>query len=107
MGLFNKILFWRKKDDLDFDSLAEKEVKSASGDKFGLNSGLEEKSLFPEDSPAAFGVQGRMPAPGLQDKELDLINSKLDTIKAMLASIEQRLASAEQANAPEKKQRLW
>ena len=102
MGIFNKLKFWGKKDEFDFDSLAEKETTGSA-----LNSGLGDKSLFPEEPPTGLELQQRIPAPQLHDKDLELINSKLDTIRAMLASIEQRLANVEQSNSPDKKQRLW
>lgn len=110
MGLFNKLLFWRRRDDLDFEGLAEKEVKEGKPfpNEPGLGSkwGMEEKSPFPDDA-AELGLPSRMPMASPINKDLELINSKLDAIKAMLASLEQRLANVEQASSAEKKQRLW
>lgn len=106
MSLFNKLKFWRKKDDLDFDDLAEKEAKGNALDPH-FSSGLGEKTLFPEEPSSGLELQQKIPTPQLHDKDLELISSKLDTIKAMLASVEQRLTVLEQTNSTEKKQRLW
>jgi len=115
MGLFSKLKFWKKEDELDFETLAEKEMGKKPSPDFGpeQNTGLEEKSLFPEEpEPAAPPFQSRMSgsafaSPSPANRDLELINSKLDTLKAMLGSLDQRIAHLEQNSALEKKQRLW
>ncbi|MBT4538985.1 hypothetical protein HOI26_00750 [Candidatus Woesearchaeota archaeon] len=103
--MFDKLKFWKKEDEFDFDNLADKELQtSQKPDPLGL-----EKSPF-NQSP--FTQQPKMPdlqQHGSGDvQQLELINSKLDTIKAMLNTMEQRLARLEQSKAPEPpQQKLW
>ncbi len=111
MGILNKLLFWKKdEDELDFDKIAEKEMQDLSTPSEKTNkSEFEEESGFSPSResalrPSAFSQQNE----SVNQRELELINSKLDTIKVMLASIEQRLASLEQSKAAENKPpRLW
>src|SRR3989338_3632905 len=122
MGILNKILFWRREPELDFDDLAkdslpkdplippEEEIDTQQR----RNLGLDESSPFPDDSPSPVqppsstsykpspyqqsSSYSRPPPPtsfSSPDRELELINSKLDTIKALLASLDQRLATVE------------
>jgi hypothetical protein len=110
MGFFNKMLFWKRRDEMDFDDLADKETRMARPKDdmdFSGNLGMDEKSPFPEDNSSNFKLDLPKMAAPLHDKDLELISSKLDTIKAMLASVEQRLANVEQSLGSEKKQRLW
>ena len=131
MGIFDKLAFWKKEDDFDFDKLAKKEMGESPLGKndLGLNQqppGLGEKSPFDQpapgtqplpphlEEPAFPGTQPVAPAPGVPTavpaggRELELINSKLDTIKALLTSMDQRIANLERAAGVEQKQqRLW
>lgn len=120
MGLFSKLMFW-KKDDLDFDTLADKEMgkhDEMPQDDLGLDqhpSGLDEKPMFPEEKHDEMPLQPEKPAappyptaPATgENKDLELISSKLDTLKALLNSLDQRMANLEQSAGVEKKQRLW
>ena len=123
MGLFGKLAFW-KKEDLDFEKLAQKDLDLGMG-KGGMpiqdDLGLEEKSTFGEKSTdfehPSSPFTSRTPAasPSYQtqsartpDRELELISSKLDTIKAILSSMDQRIANLERAAGVDKnKERLW
>ncbi len=122
MGIFNKLLFWKKHDeDLDFESLAQQDMKAPPlHEDFDMDDqslGLEEKSQFSEEhnpstlkgwQPASAAPRPVTSAPGLEyERDVELISSKLDTIKAMLSSLEQRMSNVEQAVGIEKKQRLW
>lgn len=115
MGFLNKVMFWKKHDELDLDELADKEMTRdisfpRENAELGQPTGFEERSPFEENSPAlGSATQLRLqPAAGnIPDKDLELISSKLDTIKAMLDSVEQRLSSLEQAAGIQRKQRLW
>lgn len=132
MGILNKLMFWKRDDDFDFDNLAEKEMKGDLGgpDPLGIEQktpGLEEKSPFDEMptteahpelgeqanlsspmDPAAITSPQTPQAPGTEMRDLELISSKLDTIKAILTSMDQRVANLERAAGVEKKeQRLW
>ena len=99
MGILNKILFWKKDEELDFDNIAEKE---SSAEHYPSSQDPLEKPLFPQEDNLS---PTRLPTP---NRDMELISSKLDTLKAMLASIEQRLNNIEQAmSSSEKKQRLW
>jgi len=123
MGLFGKLAFW-KKDDLDFDRLAQKDLDLGMG-KGGApiqdDLGLEEKSPFGDKStdfeqpsspftprtPAASPLYQTQTA-RTPDRDLELISSKLDTVKAILTSMDQRIANLERAAGVEKnKERLW
>lgn len=115
MGIFNKLTFWKKKDELDFDELAGKEAADTPPfDELEEKlPGLEEKPMFPEeDRPerlAGLSAARAVPPPpaGSRDRELELISSKLDTVKALLASLDQRLANLEKSAGVAKKERLW
>jgi len=136
MGILNKLLFWRKDDEFDFDKMAEHE---AGGDIFkvddlGLDqkpAGLDEKSPFDDlDTENGQTLQSQSLPPHLQqprpsftarrptktavspgmggDRELELISSKLDTVKAILTSMDQRISNLERAaGVAERKERLW
>lgn len=130
MGILNKILFWRKDDEFDFDKMAEQE---SQGDIFkdqdlGLDhkpAGLDEKSPFEEmdDEPAQespphlqqprSSFASRQPqettTSGMSsNRELELISSKLDTVKALLTSMDQRISNLERAaGVVERKEKLW
>ncbi len=126
MGILNKLLFWRHDDELDFDKLADEQLKTGiKEDPFGLNQDIEERSPFPEQEPlrptAPRGSPYKQttyqqpqaptfsqPAENIQ-KDLELISSKLDTIKVMLSSLDQRTANLERAAGvpPQQRQRLW
>jgi len=134
MGLLDKILFWKKRDEFDFEDLASKQMTSSGltmPEGLGENDPFKEKSMFPENkSPfelhdeEPLGVRSAMPPSGMQkpsysgvqlqgygqNRDLELINSKLDTLKAMLTTIEQRMTEMERASGIEQKkkqERLW
>ncbi|MEK6863148.1 MAG: hypothetical protein AABW53_00410 [Nanoarchaeota archaeon] len=124
MGILNKLLFWRRDDEFDFDQMADEQLKKGLEDNLGLEPlpDFEEKPLFPGQEPArtaakgspyqqtAFQQQAAFP-PSTEnvERDLELISSKLDTIKAMLASLDQRTANLERAAGVEqqRRERLW
>lgn len=119
MGLLDKLKFWKKEDefDFDFDKKVDQEMgKSPSGSAdLGLGG---EKSFFDheeskplssplEETGASFPGAAKMPASG-SNRDLELINSKLDTIKAILNSLDQRIASLERSShSGKKEEKLW
>tara|TARA_Y100000031_G_C8046117_1_gene303987 strand:- start:6 stop:371 length:366 start_codon:yes stop_codon:yes gene_type:complete len=120
MSIFNKLAFWKKKDDLDFDNLASKDINSGLGTQEGPiqdHVGLDEKSPFETSEPFATQPANVPPAQqpmlkpgqtGLGERDLELISSKLDTIKAILGSMDQRISNLEKAAGVDKsKERLW
>jgi len=130
MGIFGKLAFWKKKDDFDFDELANRELGRSAPvqDNLGLNrnpDALNEKPMFSEEehpfsaqpsypqfgqpsSPQNTPSQYSQPASNFSSRDLDLINSKLDTLKALLNSLDQRLANLERANSGSQQKRdLW
>lgn len=137
MGLFDKLLFWKKRDEFDFEDMANKQMPTGDltmPEGLGENDPFKEKSIFPENkSPFepheddTLGARGQMPSGGMpqrqsypnmpqqsvqqgygQNRDLELINSKLDTLKAMLTTIEQRMTEMERAAGEQKKkERLW
>ena len=121
MGLLNKLMFWKKEEEFDFEGAAAKEMSRPKGksDEFGYdyqNPALEEKSAFPDsfssassrDTPSLSpATLSRPTAPDNVQRDLELISSKLDTLKAMLGSLEQRLGNIEKAAGVEQKRNLW
>ncbi|MBI2665170.1 hypothetical protein HYX12_00945 [Candidatus Woesearchaeota archaeon] len=126
MSLLEKLKFWRREDSLDFDELAQRDMKqSFPKDNLGLNrkpEGLEERSPFDEqadltsqqpiaptspigeDHPLS-KLSSTTPS-SARNTDLELVNSKLDTIKALLNSVDQRLSNLERQSGV-KKERLW
>lgn len=114
MSFLNKLLFWRRDDELEFEQIAEKELQSHERPLYPDHNTakpgeMEEPSLF--DEPRADErplLPSTRPAATAQNpRDVELINSKLDTIKAMLNSLDQRMAHLERSNSTEKKERLW
>tara|TARA_Y100000310_G_scaffold329251_1_gene398710 strand:- start:1905 stop:2288 length:384 start_codon:yes stop_codon:yes gene_type:complete len=127
MGVFDKLAFWKKSDDLNFDSLAKEDLALGMG-KGGApvqdNLGLSENSPFGDkatglDAPTTnpFPTQPQTPKPITpaapspnmgEVRDLELISSKLDTVKAILTSMDQRIANLEvAAGVNKKKDNLW
>jgi len=126
MGILNKILFWRHDDEMDFDALADSQLKTGiKDDPLGLDQpDFEERSPYPNPEPSrpimargspykqtAFQQQPgtfAQPNDNIQ-RDLELISSKLDTIKAMLTSLDQRTANLERAAGvqQQRRERLW
>jgi len=128
MSVFSKLAFWKKKDDLDFDNLAQKDLNLGLGEggaPIQDNLGLGEKSPFgephqdlshqqdpfaPQQPQTALPTKPTpTPPSGLgEGRDLELISSKLDTVKAILTSMDQRIANLEKAAGVDKsKERLW
>ncbi|MEK6901213.1 MAG: hypothetical protein AABX37_02625 [Nanoarchaeota archaeon] len=126
MGVLNKLMFWKKEDEFDFDRVAKKEMQNAGIPHEDFNvetkSPWEEKSVFDaEDHPPITAPplgqkfppqpspyqQQTVPMAGTANRDWDLINSKLDTLRAMLQSIEQRLVVLERGTEEKPRQRLW
>ena len=127
MGILNKLMFWKKDDEFDFDKAADKEFGGdILQDDLGLDRkppGLEEKSPF--DEPTTEQPSGNLPShlqqprssfqtaqqqisgQSMNNKDLELISSKLDTLKAILTSMDQRISNLERSAGVERKQKLW
>ncbi|MBI2666354.1 hypothetical protein HYX13_01960 [Candidatus Woesearchaeota archaeon] len=118
MSLLNKLAFWKKEDEFDFD----KEF-SGEGANSGISPSTPTKDLFAEspshepvqESPFASSSSGNLSPSSFQQRQFpesrtgdaELLNSKLDTLRAQLSAIEQRLANIERLLGSEQKQRLW
>lgn len=135
MGIFDKLKFWKKEDEFDFDKLAGDtstglpDESKPMQDDLGLGkSSLDkepempgmpktEPSTSPFDQPKTEPVTPQPTQPTgdvqsyqLPNRDLELINSKLDTIKAILMSLDQRTANLEKVAGVEQereKKRLW
>ncbi|HLD39583.1 MAG TPA: hypothetical protein VJB13_00395 [Candidatus Nanoarchaeia archaeon] len=126
MGILNKLLFWRHDDEMDFDKIADEQLKTGIKDDPLLepDTDFEEKSSFSRQqqdlrsssmkgSPykqTNFQQQPTLQQPSENiEKDLELISSKLDTIKAMLGSLDQRTANLEKAAGvqQQRRERLW
>lgn len=74
MSVFDKLKFWKREDDFDFDKLTDKEMGAGKEDLFkGEDLGLEQKSaeleekpMFPEEQQPAAQPQQQFTEPGLQ-----------------------------------------
>ncbi|NQV91806.1 hypothetical protein HQ489_05010 [Candidatus Woesearchaeota archaeon] len=122
MGVLNKMMFWKKDDDLDFDSALDKEMDPSSlppSDNLGLDKdpmGLEEKSPFdypaqptatnpyvPRQQASPYGQQPQQafsaPGQSLQRpafQQMPPQNNELDLISSKLDTIKAQLSSIEQ-----------
>ena len=116
MGILDKVMFWRKKDDFSDLGLDSKQPfgndNPAFGSDFGLGSGLGQQAMGQSQGfgqPASMGF----PQPSFQQpsypsyspryesqqdmtsKNLEIISSKLDALRASIESLNQRLANLE------------
>ena len=125
MGILNKLMFWKNDEEMDFDKLADSQIKTGIKDDplFDPETDFEEKSSFSpqhdlkpspmKGSPykqTTFQQPPTIPQSSENlEKDLELISSKLDTIKAMLGSLDQRTANLEKAAGVQQQQRgrLW
>ena len=116
MGIFGKLAFWKKKDDLDNlgkDLGLDKELglDLGAGPSPDLGMGIEPAQQQPYQKYPSFQQSGFQPQPSFQSqafqqpsyqsdsyiasKNLEVISSKLDALRASLESINQRLANIE------------
>ncbi len=101
MSLFEKIAFWKKDDELDFDKEFGK-AETPQQDLFAQPEANVPEA--PPERPTALQANAFAPQ---RNQDLELINSKLDTIRAQLSAIEQRLTAMERSLGTEQKQKLW
>ena len=117
MAFFDKLAFWKKKDDLDDlgkDLGLDKDMGldfTSTGPSPDLGMGLEQTPQQPLQKYPSFQQQPNFqaqpvfqPQPMLQQpsyssdmasKNLEVISSKLDALRATMESINQRLANIE------------
>ena len=122
MGILDKVMFWKKKDDFaDLGLGSNKDM--AFGDDFGMDQGMAQQqpglgqqpdmgfsnpsmpsspSMPPAPqmqppSAAQFGQAPRYDSPqqDMTSKNIEVISSKIDALRANLESINQRLANLE------------
>ena len=136
MGLMDKVMFWKKDDDFDFNSVSADPMNTgtsaSSSDPFATPAGQTAGPYGANSSGSPIEAPGYNPSSHVPDafaqarvnsstsapsaRDLELISSKLDTIKALLASLDQRvgiieqIARTEQAKnqqAQQPKNHLW
>ena len=116
MAFFNKLAFWKKKDDLDSlgkDLGLDKELGlDLGGPSPDLGMGIEPAQQQPYQKYPSFQQSGFQSQPSYQpqpsfqqpsyqndnyiaSKNLEVISSKLDALRATMESINQRLANIE------------
>ena len=120
MGIFGKLAFWKKKDDLGLDKDFGKDLgfdkdlgmDMGQGPSPDLGMGLEQQPLQKYPSFQQSSFQPNFPSqPSFQSqqsfqpsasndsyiasKNLEVISSKLDALRASLDNVSQRLASIE------------
>lgn len=125
MGVVDKLMFWKKKDDLALDNLG------------GMPGGMADLGQVPSEDP--YGTDGGMPGqpmgqyapqqysrqpipqqqfqqpsfsgyPSQQQnggRDLEVVSAKLDALKAYLDSINQRLANLERIAEQQQSGRRW
>ncbi len=105
MGFWDKVIFWKKKDDLEEPPMYGKEMPYGkdSFDDLGAFPEAEQKSFEPpeefkgygglEKKPPVSAVQQAPPPAGARETELVL--AKLDAIKTSLENINMRLERLE------------
>lgn len=128
MGIFDKVAFWKKKDDfgdLDKDLGLDKDF---GGDSFGTSRGSHgggHGTNIGDDSFGASSSYGHAPSSGFEqpqvanpfgqqnvaqqqpsmdhdvivEKNLEVLSSKIDALRATLDSVNQRLANIERIAA--------
>jgi hypothetical protein len=122
MGILDKVMFWKKNDDLGDMDLGGKD-NLAFGDNFGgqpgatpgmpdagMNPGMDQgmgqqpPGMAPQQQPPPpsfsqypqqFSQPSYAPQPDIESKNLEIISSKLDAIRASIDSLNQRLANLE------------
>jgi hypothetical protein len=130
MSLFDKLKFWKKEEEFNFNEPSKPDLTSSEtlGHDFGAHplapdsepldfsepSALDtptENPTSPTSMKSFSSAASRTAAPtaastSMGGRDLELLNAKLDNIRLVLNSIEQRLANLESG---EKKppQRLW
>lgn len=126
MSFLDKVMFWKKEDEFNFDKIAEKDMshdpfsQQLPGEEHGLSEdpfgepqsspqlGMPQRTsgFSPQQQPRSVSSSAPNFAPEGKDRDIELLNSKLDTIKAMLNSIDQRLSNMERGTQ-KPPQRLW
>mgnify|MGYP003977632503 CR=1 FL=1 len=121
MGIFDKVMFWKKDNDFDFDKLTDTNFNDSkplqdntsldqnSSDPFGDQNNpvtptnqpqppaMNTPSPFQQNTPQDQKLDKQEPNFNYQlpNRDLELISSKLDTIKAILMSLDQRTSNLE------------
>ncbi|MBT4445796.1 hypothetical protein HOA92_03885 [archaeon] len=131
MGLKDKLMFWKKSDDFDFDMPKDPlginktnpgvpvqdnlNLPSDTNDPFAPDIAMPGAAPSPP-APTSFSAKRDNEKSTATHRDAELMNSKLDTIKAILQSLDQRvgaieqIARADQARQQQKnnpKNRLW
>ena len=113
MGVFGKLAFWKKKDDLgdigkDLGLDKDLGMDFSTGPSPDLGMNLEQQPQQPFQKYPSFQQQNFQQQPSfnqpaqqmsndsyIASKNLEVISSKLDAVRASLDSINQRLANLE------------
>jgi hypothetical protein len=122
MGILDKVMFWKKKDEFGDIGLGDKDnlafgdnpgvpgqssgMPNQYGSQTGMDNGLGSGSPLPQAFPQqpSFSQpppQYSQPSPGfnpqqeVESKNLEVISSKLDAIRASIENLNQRLANLE------------
>ena len=122
MGILDKVMFWRKKDDFSDLGLDNKQPfgneNLAFGNDFGMGAGLGQTGFgqgnqgqgfnqqpspgmgfsqpaYPQPSYPSYQPPRYEPQQDMTSKNLEIISSKLDALRASIESLNQRLANLE------------
>ncbi len=116
MGIFGKLQFWKRGDDLSLGNELAMPKSAFPQDELGLQSpGLPQTPQMPFSEPRMESFreprQYSQPQPyyASQNRDLDLVVAKLDALKATLENINQRLANLERVayGEEETRRRGW
>jgi hypothetical protein len=111
MGIFDKLMFWKKQDDLDLGNINSQagmpaDMGQIPSDPFSTEMGIPQQQFGqyrqqmaqPQYSPqqpfSRMDYAGQQ-QPSYGNKDLEVVSAKLDALKAYMDSINQRLANLE------------
>lgn len=109
MGILDKLMFWKKKEELGELEPVEKAPKFGE-EMFGGETAFREPQYRP---PEEFETKPSAPPAGpmpeyadMASKNFEIVSAKLDAIRASLESISQRIANIEKS-AEESRKKSW
>ncbi|MEM3126519.1 MAG: hypothetical protein QW331_00415 [Candidatus Woesearchaeota archaeon] len=99
MSILDKLMFWKKKDELpDIEGLSTSPSALPEEERFGRGYEMPEHPVFGGSQPPSQQFrefQQQFPQQPARDRDMEIISAKLDAIKANVESISQRLERLE------------
>ncbi|MFH1181425.1 MAG: hypothetical protein V1702_00540 [Candidatus Woesearchaeota archaeon] len=126
MGIFDKLTFWKKKDDLALSNMGGlpggmADISQMPGDdSFGADIGgmpgqpmgqyppqQYSRQTYPQQQFQQPSFSGYPSQQQYGNRELEVVSAKLDALKAYMDSINQRLANLERLAEQQQSGRRW